>query len=114
MEIDLTVKGTCDPAFSRVREVFAAQVEAGEGSGEAVAVVVDGKTVVDLWGGYRDKALTQPWAEDTMVCLYSIGKSVAASTGVTEGRGGIHHHHPALRLLPCRAHPRWYSPTSLA
>lgn len=66
----LRIDGTGDPAFRAVREALAHNLAAGEGSGETVAVVVDGKTVVNLWGGYRDKACTQPWAQDTLVCFF--------------------------------------------
>jgi CubicO group peptidase (beta-lactamase class C family) len=49
----------------------------GEELGETVSVVVDGRTVVDLWGGYRDRVRTQPWRRDTLVCMFSVGKPVA-------------------------------------
>src|SRR6185437_3882913 len=40
---------------------------------------VDGRKVVDLWGGWADRARARPWAEDTLVNLFSIGKAIAAT-----------------------------------
>jgi CubicO group peptidase (beta-lactamase class C family) len=41
-------------------------------------VQIDGTAVVDLWGGHRDAARTQPWRADTLVNAYSVGKGVLA------------------------------------
>jgi CubicO group peptidase (beta-lactamase class C family) len=42
-------------------------------------VVVDGVVVVDLWGGHRDLAQTRPWARDTLVDVFSVGKGLLAA-----------------------------------
>ncbi len=34
--------------------------------------------MIDLWGGWMDAAHTKPWAEDTIVCCYSVGKAICA------------------------------------
>ena len=39
---------------------------------------IDGKLVVDLWGGYSDEARTKPWTRDTLVNIYSTTKGLAA------------------------------------
>ena len=39
---------------------------------------IDGKLVVDLWGGHSDKARTKPWTRDTLVNIYSTTKGLAA------------------------------------
>ena len=33
--------------------------------GAAVCIYFWGEVVVDLWGGYRDRAARAPWAQDT-------------------------------------------------
>jgi CubicO group peptidase (beta-lactamase class C family) len=43
-----------------------------------VAVVLDGQTIVDLWGGHADVARTRPWRHDTLVHVYSTTKGVVA------------------------------------
>lgn len=42
-----------------------------------MAVFVDGRPVVDLWGGWADEARSRPWAEDTLVNVFSVGKGLA-------------------------------------
>jgi CubicO group peptidase (beta-lactamase class C family) len=82
------VDGTCDPRFERVRATLAQQLDAEE-LGASVAVDVDGETVVDLWGGWRDEARTAPWTRDTIVTVWSTTKPVtnlAMLTLVEQGR----------------------------
>ena len=61
MSIDGSVDGTVDPAFAGVRDAFAANFEAGLELGASLSVSVDGRNVVDLWGGHLDVARTRPW-----------------------------------------------------
>jgi len=72
------VEGTCDPKFNRVKDAFAANFEKRDEVGAAAAVVLEGKTVVDIWGGHADKAKTKPWTRDTLVNVYSTTKGVIA------------------------------------
>lgn len=72
------VQGHCDERFARVREIFRAQLANPEELGAAVAVTVDGRRVVDLWGGHADAARTRPWTPDTIVNLFSTTKGMAA------------------------------------
>jgi CubicO group peptidase (beta-lactamase class C family) len=69
------VQGRCDDRFSGVREALERQLE-GDELGASVAVDLDGETVVDLWGGYRDEARTTPWTQDTLVNVWSTTKCV--------------------------------------
>jgi CubicO group peptidase (beta-lactamase class C family) len=72
------VGGRCDPVFSAVREAFAENFAARGELGAAVCVVVEGTTVVDLAGGWADSARHEPWAPDTLVDYYSVGKAFLA------------------------------------
>ena len=36
------------------------------------------QVVVDLWGGWADPATRRPWAADTLVNIFSVGKGLAA------------------------------------
>ncbi len=70
------IAGHCAPGFEPVREAFAANfAEQGE-VGAAVTVLRNGRPLVELFGGWRDAARTQPWAPDTLVNMYSVGKAV--------------------------------------
>src|ERR1035441_1603523 len=70
------IGGRCDGRFEAVRAAFAANfAEQGE-VGAAVSVIVDGKLVVDLVGGWADPASRRPWEPTTLVDFYSVGKAV--------------------------------------
>jgi CubicO group peptidase (beta-lactamase class C family) len=71
------VHGSCDDRFSAVREVLERHLD-GDELGASIAVDLDGETVVDLWGGYRDEERTTPWTEDTIVNGWSTTKTVLA------------------------------------
>jgi CubicO group peptidase (beta-lactamase class C family) len=73
------IHGHCDPAFAGVRAAFETNFALEEEVGACVNVVVDGSTVVDLWGGWRDRELRQPWERDTIVCMMSVAKAVSAT-----------------------------------
>jgi CubicO group peptidase (beta-lactamase class C family) len=75
---DVRIEGTCDSRFARVREAFAENLEKRNEYGAAVAVTVDGRAVVDLWGGYADKARTRPWTRDTLANVFSTTKGLTA------------------------------------
>ncbi|MBK8672295.1 MAG: beta-lactamase family protein [Bacteroidetes bacterium] len=46
--------------------------------GAAFNVKYNGKTVVDLWGGFRDKNRTKIWEKDTMVIVFSTTKGISS------------------------------------
>src|SRR4051794_29316059 len=69
------VHGSCDERFHGVRDALAQQLD-GEELGASIAVDLDGETVVDIWGGYRDEERTTPWTEDTIVNGWSTTKTV--------------------------------------
>jgi CubicO group peptidase (beta-lactamase class C family) len=71
------VEGTVDPHFARVREVMEANLADGLELGAAISIVIDGRSVCDVWGGWRDIAKTKPWQRDTIVNVYSATKGIA-------------------------------------
>lgn len=71
------VAGTCDPRFAAVGDVFRGNFERGE-LGAGCTVAVDGRVVVELWGGWADAGRSVPWQGDTLVNAYSVGKPVIA------------------------------------
>ncbi|WP_433448185.1 serine hydrolase domain-containing protein [Streptomyces sp. CA-142005] len=72
------VHGHCDARFAAVREAFEDNFRERGELGAAVAVTVDGTTVVDLWGGWADAAGTRPWERDTLVNVWSTTKGPVA------------------------------------
>lgn len=73
------IAGRCEPAFADVEKAFARNFEEEGEVGAAVCVFVDGEPVVDLWGGFRDADRRHPWAIDTLVDVYSVGKPIIAT-----------------------------------
>ncbi|WP_409332091.1 serine hydrolase domain-containing protein [Trujillonella humicola] len=71
------VHGTWDDRFTGVRDALARHLDEDE-LGASVAVDLDGETVVDVWGGYRDEARTTPWTQDTITNVWSTTKCVLA------------------------------------
>lgn len=72
------IEGTCDPKFNRVKDAFAENFEKRGEVGAAAAIMLDGKSVVDIWAGHADKEKSKPWARDTLVNVYSTTKGVTA------------------------------------
>jgi len=72
------IGGTTDARFAAVADAFAANfTERGE-IGASVCVTVEGRTVVDLWGGWADPDERRPWQADTLVNAFSVGKGFVA------------------------------------
>src|SRR5262249_52703370 len=46
--------------------------------GAAFAAVLDGRVVVDLWGGVADEATGRAWSEDTLQLVFSGTKAFVA------------------------------------
>jgi CubicO group peptidase (beta-lactamase class C family) len=75
--------GHCDPAFRTVRDTFAEHFERHPAGGPpelgaSVSVVVRGRTVVDLWGGFADRARTRSWQRDSLCMVASCTKGLTA------------------------------------
>ena len=94
------IHGFVTPGFERVRDVFTANFEDIE-VGASFCVVQDDETVVDLWGGYRDRDCTQPWEKDTLVNVYSTTKGIAAAVVATiVDEGKLDYDAPVSRYWP--------------
>ncbi|CAG5161502.1 uncharacterized protein ALTATR162_LOCUS6043 [Alternaria atra] len=72
------VQGICDPRFTAVKDLFQSYLDSGEELGASICVNLDGKDVVDIWGGYADEAHTRSWEKDTVTCIWSSTKTVCA------------------------------------
>jgi len=75
---EVRIEGTCDARFASVKEAFVENLEKRNEYGAAAAVTVDGRMVVDLWGGFADKARTRPWTRDTLANVFSTTKGLTA------------------------------------
>ena len=94
------VHGSCDDRFDGVRKALAQHLGADE-LGASVAVDLAGKTVVDLWGGFRDDARTTPWTQDTLVNVWSTTKTVTNLAALMlVDRGDLDPHAQVARYWP--------------
>jgi CubicO group peptidase (beta-lactamase class C family) len=76
--VTVAVHGVCEPGFEPVADAFARTFSDQGELGAAVAAHVDGRLVVDLWGGTADPSSGAPWREDTIAHAYSVTKPFVA------------------------------------
>jgi CubicO group peptidase (beta-lactamase class C family) len=69
-------EGFVAPGYEAVREAFAAALD--DELGASFAATRDGEVIVDLWGGYADRAKTRPWTRETIAPVYSTTKGISA------------------------------------
>ena len=95
------IHGHCAPAFAKVGEAFAASFDGDAQIGACVAIVLGGAPVVDLWGGWQDRARERAWNADTLVCMMSVTKAIAAlCVLVLADRGKLDLDAPLARYWP--------------
>lgn len=102
MPADPPIAGAVAPGWESIRDVFVGNFvpterDAGD-LGAGLCVIAGGRTVVDLVGGWRDRARTRPFTPATLVNSYSVGKGVTAAIAlVAVTRGLIDLDEPANR-----------------
>lgn len=80
--------GDADDGYGLVVDEFRRNFRERGELGAACAVVRNGRPVVDLWGGYRDRRRTRPWERNTLVTVWSTTKGVSATAmAVAHSRG---------------------------
>lgn len=96
------VSGTWDSAFKDVADAFEANFEAGLEVGASCSVVVDGRCVLDVWGGRTDLPEdSAPWEADTIVNLMSVAKGfVALTVHMLSERGDVDLDAPVTKYWP--------------
>lgn len=70
--------GTYTPEFKPVIDAFIENFNVEDEIGAGCSIMVNGHTVVDVWGGWRDSAMQVPWDAPTTVCMMSVAKGVTA------------------------------------
>lgn len=68
------INGFCEKRFEPVKEAFAKNFKEGLEVGASFAVTLNGKFIIDIWGGHADAAQTRPWEKDTIVNVFSTTK----------------------------------------
>lgn len=70
------LRGRYREDFQAVAEAFIENFRVEEELGAATSVVLDGETVVDLWGGWARADRSEEWGEHSTVCMMSVAKGV--------------------------------------
>ncbi len=76
--MNITIEGSVRPGYQPLADAFAELFEHFDEPGGSVALVRNGETLVELWGGCRDKAGREPWQQTTRCNVFSAGKAVVA------------------------------------
>ncbi|SEE23975.1 serine hydrolase domain-containing protein [Jiangella alba] len=75
------IDGVWEPAYAPVAEVLAELLAEDPSAGAAVAVYVDGRPVVDVWGGAG-------WTAETLAVTFSCTKGLLAACAVLAAQDG--------------------------
>jgi CubicO group peptidase (beta-lactamase class C family) len=73
----IEIQGYTEAGFESVRIAFEKNF-LGDEVGASIAVVGEGRTLVDLWAGHADRARAMPWRRDTLANVWSTTKGVAS------------------------------------
>jgi len=71
------IEGRYDPRFKPVVDAFVENFETRDEVGAGVAVTLEGRTVVDLWGGSKARG-GDSWEKDTVAVVFSSTKGATA------------------------------------
>ncbi|KAL7953064.1 beta-lactamase/transpeptidase-like protein [Trichoderma compactum] len=72
------IQGHLDPKFEELRNLFQKNLDSKAEVGASISLNIDGKDVVDIWGGFADEECTQPWESDAIVGVWSSTKGLAS------------------------------------
>ena len=93
------VQGECETSFEPLRALLERNLADGTDAGASLAVIRDGRLVVDLWGGQARPG--QAWQRDTVVQVWSVTKTMAALTAlVLADRGVLDLDAPVVKYWP--------------
>ena len=96
-----TIDGAVAPGYENVRDAFRDNFTHLGEKGAACAAYVDGRKVVDLWGGEADHTTGRPWTQDTLSLIWSATKgAVGTLVNLLAARGQLDLDEPVARYWP--------------
>jgi CubicO group peptidase (beta-lactamase class C family) len=99
--IEAPVQGFVDAGFEPVREAFTANFEQRGEVGAACCIHLNGRPVVDLWGGVTASGGTKPYTADTLQLVASTTKgAVAIAAHILAQEGRLDFDAPVTRYWP--------------
>jgi CubicO group peptidase (beta-lactamase class C family) len=69
------INGYCEEKYSPVKKIFESYFLKQEEIGASFAIYKEGKPLIDLWGGFKNKD-NQKWEENTIVNVFSATKGL--------------------------------------
>ena len=94
------VEGTCDPKFAGVVDEFVTNFEARGEVGASCSITLEGRTLVDIWGG-RKAPGGEAWDKDTVSIIFSSTKgAMALCAHMLADRGQLDLYAPISRYWP--------------
>jgi len=72
------LSGHYEPEFRPVVDAFVENFNVEDEVGAACSIMIDGSTVVDIWGGWRNADMSIVWDAPTTVCMMSVAKGITA------------------------------------
>jgi len=95
-----SVEGQCDPRFRGLLDAFAENFETRGEVGASLAVTIEGRPVIDVWGG-RKAVDGDPWERDTISVVFSSTKGASALCAhMAADRGLLDLDAPVTRYWP--------------
>jgi CubicO group peptidase (beta-lactamase class C family) len=95
------VEGYANAPFEALKAALEKNIANGEELGASMVLNIDGKNVLDIWGGYFDEGKTQPWKSDTITNVWSSTKTVATfALLLAHERGLLSVHDPVAKYWP--------------
>jgi CubicO group peptidase (beta-lactamase class C family) len=95
------VQGFAEPPYEALKQALQDRITSGEELGACMTLNINGKNVVDIWGGYSDEAKTQPWTSDTITNVWSSTKTVATlALLIAHDRGLLSVDDPVAKYWP--------------
>ena len=72
------IHGEAEDGYGSVADAFTENFVLGHELGAGIVAYVDGRKVVDLWGGVADARTGRPWMSDTPAIVFSVTKGILA------------------------------------
>lgn len=95
------VAGEFDERFEPVVEQFVQNFHSNDEVGASLCINYEGETVVDVWGGAKDREMSAPWEADTISIVMSCTKgAVALCAHVLASRGLLDIEAPVAEYWP--------------
>lgn len=99
---DFPLSGHVATGFEPVREAFIENFQTRDELGAGFAAWMGDELIIDLRGGWADRAQSRDWANDTLVPVYSTTKPISALivAALIEAADGVTYETPVAEIWP--------------